>query len=214
MFTGLIQEVGLVVRLLNHGMDAEIEIACPSLRRQIAVGNSVAVDGVCLTANKMTSAGFLAGISNETLKRTTLRNMKGAEKVNLEPALAVGGRLGGHFVQGHVDAVGRLESSKTVGKGWEMDFSYPPELSPFLVEKGSVAVNGISLTIANIPSDIFTVAVIPHTFDSTNLKHMRTGAEVNLEVDILAKYVARILRLERNDSNVTLDYLREHGFDN
>ena len=213
MFTGLIKEVGLLASRRPVGGGLVIQVECPVIRPGISIGDSIAVDGICLTARGISANGFSSDLSRETLNRSTFNHLEPGHHVNLEPALAVGDRLGGHFVQGHVDGLGRLEANKPDGSGWEMTFSAPPELLPYLVEKGSVAVNGISLTVSAMTGNGFRVAIIPHTFENTNLKHLRPGGKVNLEVDILAKYVSRLLRAGDNDNGITVDFLRRHGFD-
>jgi riboflavin synthase len=222
MFTGLIQALGTVEPL----GDDRFGIACTagdpdSILTDLAVGDSVAVDGVCLTVVEILPGGFVAAASPETLGRTTLgENLRGS--VNLEPSLRAGSKLGGHFVTGHVDAIGCLDSVESAGHSWEMRFVAPGEdsfwyqqIAPYLVPKGSIAVNGISLTIANCDrrGRWFQVAVIPHTYESTNLRHLQPGSPVNLEADILGKYVAKFLGNHPGSTgDITPEFLAEHGF--
>ncbi len=205
MFTGLIQALGQIEH--NHG--GKIAINCPEILAKLAIGDSVAVNGVCLTVAEISAQGFVADISPETLSRTNLKN---SAPVNLEMALAVGDRLGGHFVTGHIDCVGTLSESVIAGGSWELSFAAPIELGRYIIAKGSVAVNGISLTVAqcNKSGTWFQVAVIPHTYTSTNLQFLRSGSSVNLEADLLGKYVEKFMG--GNNSEITAGFLTEHGW--
>lgn len=193
----------------------------------LAIGDSVAVDGVCLTVEEILPDGFIATASPETLQRTTLgRRNQAAEYVNLETSLRVGSKIGGHFVTGHVDGIGCLLESVSREKAWEMTFGAPlslPEswqrqVAPYLVPKGSIAVNGISLTVAECDpqGSWFTAAVIPHTYAATNLSELKIGAWVNVESDILGKYVDRLLTHRFAPSETTgaidISFLTEHGY--
>lgn len=217
VFTGIIEEVGTIqeLRFLSEG--AAIAIAARDVLPELKIGDSVAVNGVCLTATRIDAASFVCDISAETLRRSTLRQARPGAKVNLERSMMAGGRLGGHFVQGHVDDVGQLVGKAASGEGFEMTFSFPRALERYLVYKGSIAVNGISLTIYALGKDSFSVSVIPHTFNSTNLIHLTIGDAVNLEVDILGKYFERYIQLglaqsPRPESKITADYLKGQGF--
>jgi len=212
MFTGLIEQIGKIEDIQRTGEGAELEISCPDMLRELTRGCSVAVDGVCLTVKSLTSSGFIADLSSETLERSTLGKASRGTEVNLEPALRADSRLGGHFVQGHVDGAGKLLRRSPAGGGRLMSFTFPPGLAKFLVEKGSVAVNGVSLTIAGLEPESFEVAVIPHTLNSTTLKNLREGDEVNIEVDILGKYVVRALEMREDDSKIDMEFLSKHGF--
>lgn len=212
MFTGLIREIGTVAGISLRSGGAETEISCPKSLPGISVGDSIAVDGVCLTARALTRNGFVADLSQETMLRSTLKKLKRGSRVNLEPALAVGDRLGGHLVQGHIDCIGQTVAKMSIGESWEFSFSYSREIDKYLAEKGSVAVNGISLTIASLSASGFSVAVIPHTFENTNLQYLTVGSEVNLEVDIIAKYVYRMLKPGKSGRGINEDFLRDFGF--
>jgi len=217
VFTGIIEEVGIIQELRFLSQGATVTVGAELSSRGLKIGDSVAVNGVCLTATRLGAGFFVCDISAETLQVSTFRQMKQGNRVNLERSLMVGDRLGGHFVQGHVDGVGRLISKTLSGAGFEVSFEFPRELERYLVYKGSISVNGISLTIASLSSGIFSVAVIPHTFESTNLNQLIIGDLVNLEVDILGKYFERFFQLglkpnERSGSKVTSEYLREQGF--
>lgn len=228
MFTGLIQALGTIEPL---GGD-RFEISCRSEERKVilsdlAIGDSVAVDGVCLTVEEILYQGFVATASDETLNRTTLGNRQNAaSSVNLETSLRVGSKLGGHFVTGHIDAIGSLQESVQTTNSWEMYFSAPTSLSDlwqqhiarYIVSKGSIAVNGVSLTIADCDrkGSWFKVAVIPHSYAETNLSYLQIGSWVNLETDILGKYVEKLIGHEipaiDKLEHISPDFLAEHGY--
>jgi len=196
MFTGIIEELGRVREIEKRGEDARIVIEARTVTEGSSDGDSIAVNGVCLTALDVKSDSFAADVSKETLSRSTLGNLKSGSPVNLERAVTPATRLGGHIVQGHVDARGKFLGSENHGESWTFRFAYPKEIARYLVFKGSVAVEGISLTIANLTDDYFEIAVIPKTFEVTNFSQLKPGDEVNLEVDVIAKYVERILTSE------------------
>ena len=228
MFTGLIQGIATIH---SQGQDC-LRIALVNQSNQViltdlAIGDSVAVDGVCLTVEEIMGNGFLATVSPETLQRSTLgKRTMAADYVNLETSLKVGGKIGGHFVTGHVDGMGCLSQVLSTDRAWEMSFSASPPLvsqwqakiAPYLVSKGSIAINGISLTIADCGDDgsWFKTAVIPHTYRATNLCHLRPGDLVNIESDILGKYVHKLMayRLTSNHpvEEISLSFLTENGY--
>lgn len=233
MFTGLIQGLGTITSLANDLYAIAVEPkAKPIICQDLEIGDSVAVDGICLTVEKILPEGFRATASPETLQRTTLgKSTMKQKKVNLETSLRVGSKIGGHFVSGHVDGVGCLVESVNRQQSWEMTFSFPSELksqwqeyiAPYLVSKASIAVNGISLTIARCDStaktphtsEWFTVAVIPHTYAETNLSLLQVGDWVNLESDILGKYVDRLISYRLGNppqEDISFDFLRENGY--
>lgn len=215
MFTGLIQTIGMIEQRDRD----QLVIHCPDLVAKIAIGDSVAVNGVCLTATYVSDTNFVADVSPETLGRTNLGDRK-LKYVNLEMALAVGDRIGGHFVSGHIDGMGKLSDRTLVGNSWELSFEAIPEVAHYIVFKGSIAINGISLTVSycNDSGTSFRVAVIPHTYDNTTLKDLDLGSSVHLEGDILGKYVEKFLRsgnLAQNSPAPTLvtpEFLTEHGW--
>jgi len=193
MFTGLIQEVGRVEARRPQDKGARIGIQSERLWKELEIGDSICVNGVCLTVVETRQEGFEADMSEESLNRTTLGDLGRGARVNLERALTLSSPLGGHLVLGHVDGVGRIEGIERQGEGSMFEFTYPSELDIYLVEKGSVAVDGISLTISSLQAGRFRVAVIPHTLQGTNLVGLKAGEAVNLETDIIAKYVRRFL---------------------
>lgn len=193
MFTGIIEEVGKLRELRAVEKGARITVSCGKVWKDLAVGDSVCVNGVCLTAVERGQGYFVADVSEESLRRSTLGGLARGAPLNLERALALGSRLGGHIVQGHVDGTGTLKSTRESGEGRVFAFACPRELREFMVEKGSVAVDGISLTISSLAEEEFAVAAIPHTVAATNLGEMKAGERVNLEVDIIAKYVRSYL---------------------
>src|SRR6185437_6714580 len=193
MFTGIIEELGSVRSVEQRGENAHIVIAARLVTEGTNHGDSIAVNGVCLTALDITNDSFAADVSRETLLRSTLGNLTPGTRVNLERSVTPATRLGGHIVQGHVDARGEFVSVEDHGESWTVRIAFPPEIGRYLVFKGSVAVEGISLTIANLGDDYFEVAIIPKTWEVTNLSHLNPGDGVNLEVDVIGKYVERLL---------------------
>ncbi len=217
MFTGIIEETGHVLDLHPREEGAVIKVAAKLVSPSLKIGDSVAVNGVCLTTIHNDAESFTCELSAETFRRTSYKYARQGTKVNVERPIMVGGRLGGHFVQGHVDGVGRLIARVPSGDCVEMTFSFPPELERYLVYKGSIAVDGISLTISSLSKSSFTVAIIPHTVEVTNLKFLGSDHPVNLEVDILGKYVERFFQLGLSKSGNTIskltpEYLRDQGY--
>jgi riboflavin synthase len=193
MFTGIIEELGSVRTIEERGENARIVIDARVVTEGTSHGDSIAVNGVCLTALDIHDDSFAADVSRETLLRSTLGSLKPGAPVNLERAVTPATRLGGHMVQGHVDARGTFVSVENHGESWTVRIGFPPEIARYLVFKGSVAVEGISLTIANLGEDYFEIAIIPKTWEVTNLSHLKPGEGVNLEVDVIGKYVERLL---------------------
>jgi riboflavin synthase len=193
MFTGIVETQGTVYGVETDDAGRTLTVAVPALAAESKVGDSIAVNGVCLTAVDCTADHLRFQVGPETLKRTNLEELVPGDSVNLERALRLSDRLGGHVMQGHVDGVGRVADRQQQGD-WEIVwFSCPTELTRFMVPKGSVAVDGVSLTLVEVTDDGFSVALIPHTLDNTTLGFKPVGAAVNLETDILAKYVERLL---------------------
>ncbi|PKQ38615.1 MAG: riboflavin synthase [Actinobacteria bacterium HGW-Actinobacteria-1] len=195
MFTGLIECEGIITRAERVSGGMRLEVYAPEFGRDMAIGDSIAVDGVCLTVVKFIRGAFLTDVSGETLERTTLGALRQGSKVNLERALRLSDRLGGHIVSGHIDGVGRIELKQQAGKFTVYQIQAPAEVMAYVIEKGSIAVDGISLTVARVGETGFTVAVIPQTEETTTLKEKPNGAPVNLEADMLGKYVKRFVAL-------------------
>jgi riboflavin synthase len=195
MFTGIVEELGEVRDLQVGDEGAALTIAAETVAAGLRAGDSVACNGVCLTVVETDGSSFRCDLSAETLSRTSFGTAHRGSAVNLERPLEAGGRIGGHFVLGHVDGVGRLLESRPSGEGRTLTFAFPRDLERYLVWKGSIAVDGISLTIAELAAESFSVAVIPHTLAVTNLRDLAPGDPVNLEVDILGKYFERFFRL-------------------
>ena len=215
MFTGIIEEVGRIEAVRRVNLGGSLTVGARTVLPEMKAGDSIAVNGVCLTVVSFSATSFSCDLSAETLERTSFGKSHEGQWVNLERPLSVGARLGGHFVQGHVDALGRLAFSSPSGAGVVIGIESPRDLDRYLVPKGSIAVDGISLTIASIEKDFFTVAVIPHTLQNTTLKNLRIGDSVNLEADILGKHVERLLRSGSHsgtNSSWDLQYLKEQGF--
>jgi riboflavin synthase len=197
MFTGIIEELGNVAFFERHSDGARMSVAAKHVTEDSKEGDSIAVNGVCLTALNITAEGFTADLSEETLRCSTLGNLTVGSKVNLERALTLSSRLGGHLVQGHVDGRGIFLAAIQEGDFYTVRIGFPEELARYLIHKGSVAIEGISLTIAELAEDHFDIAIIPKTWEVTNLSTLKTGDAVNLEVDMIAKYVERMLNGER-----------------
>ena len=218
MFTGIIEELGRVRSLERRGEGARLVIEASTVTVDTQEGDSISVNGVCLTAIDVRADSFAADGSRETLQRSTLGRLRAGSPVNLERAVTPSTRLGGHIVQGHVDGRGRFLSAEEHGGSWTLRIGYPKELARYFVFKGSVTVEGISLTIAALADDYFEIAIIPKTWAVTNLSHLRAGDEVNLEADIIAKYVERILTVGRQGeetapaSSITMEKLAELGY--
>jgi riboflavin synthase len=215
MFTGLIEEVGVIQSFQLQGETATIEIQAQKVTAELREGDSIAVNGTCLTVTGSSPKSFLAELSQETLARTNLGRVQPGNRVNLERPLLPTSRLGGHFVQGHVDGIARVTSIHADGRFALYEFRFPSELRHYIVEKGSIAVDGISLTVAKLDKHSFQVAIIPHTLNNTNLPERQVGDSVNLECDILAKYVEALSnRQKESDARppLTLQYLKDQGY--
>ena len=208
MFTGIIEELGEV-----ESIAARLKVRCSTVMTDMTVGASIAVNGVCLTAVDPRPNSFSADLSPETLRLSNLGDLRAGSRVNLERPLSPSGRLSGHIVQGHVDGTGEVLSMESLGEdNWWLRVRVPAELDAFLVYKGSVAIDGISLTIAALEGDVLTTTIIPHTWRHTTLGGYRPGARVNLECDILAKHVEKLLRKLDVKAPLTVEKLRENGY--
>jgi riboflavin synthase len=214
MFTGIIEELGKVTAFEKRGDGAWIKISARIVTENSHEGDSIAVNGVCLTALDIKTDSFAADVSGETLAKSTLGNLSVGSNVNLERAVTPQTRLGGHIVQGHVDARGKFVSAAQSGDFWTVKINFPAEIGQYLVYKGSISVEGISLTIAALADDYFEIALIPKTWQLTNLSTLKSGDAVNLEADVIAKYVERILlyRKEEKAESISMEKLEELGF--
>jgi riboflavin synthase len=213
MFTGIIEELGEVESVLSRSTGARLKVRCSTVMTDMTVGASIAVNGVCLTAVDPRPNSFSADLAPETLRLTNLGDLRPGSRVNLERPLSPAGRLSGHIMQGHIDATGEFLSLEALGDdNWWMRIRVPADLDPFLVYKGSIAIDGISLTIAALEGDVLSATIIPHTWRNTTLGGYRPGARVNLECDILAKHVEKLLRKLDVKSPLTVEKLRENGY--
>lgn len=216
MFTGIIQAVGYVEAIEPRGGDVRLRVAAGRLALDDArLGDSIAVNGVCLTAVELGGGGFAADVSGETLSRTTLGALSRGAAVNLETALLPTTRLGGHLVSGHVDGIGRLVESRDDARSRRLEFEVPATLSRYIAEKGSITVDGVSLTVNAVQGTRFFANIVPHTAASTTLGALRTGDAVNIEVDIIARYLERLLMGEapaQGEGRITREFLARHGF--
>jgi riboflavin synthase len=209
MFTGLIEEVGHVASVVRRGRVADLSIQARKVLDGLAAGDSIAVSGACLTVTAFSETAFIAQAVEETLGRTTIGSLMQGDPVNLERALRLGDRLGGHIVQGHVDGVGRIVSVAGTGDNALISVAVDSGIERYIVEKGSVTVDGISLTVTFAKEGMFGVSVIPHTLGATTLERARAGDRVNIETDILAKYIEKLMR---GGGALTLETLGEMGF--
>jgi riboflavin synthase len=214
MFTGIIEELGIVNKIKLSADSAELSIKAQKVLEETKIGDSIAVNGVCLTVVRLDGQKFTVDVMAETLAKTSLAQLAPGSKVNLERALQLSSRLGGHIVSGHVDDVGTIRRISTAGIAALYEISISPALTGFLIPKGSIAIDGISLTIVQAGKDFFSVSLIPHTFAQTTLGLKKVGELVNLETDIIGKYVANLLNNSTKpaSTNVSLSFLAEHGF--
>ncbi len=201
MFTGLIQEVGTIESITQNAEGKEFVIRAPGLISEIAIDDSVATNGVCLTATKISGESFRVQAIHVTLEKSSLGHLKVGSKVNLELSLRPMDRLGGHMVQGHVNALGKIKKIEKIGNNWEIEVSIPTELRKYMISEGSIALDGISLTIARLTDSSLTVAIIPHTLEKTSLSSKKVGDVLNLEVDMVAKYIENFLRFGKDKQN-------------
>ncbi len=219
MFTGIIEEIGTIQQIKKGQHSAILTIQASKVLEQTKVGDSIAVNGICLTVTALSEGYFLADVMHETLNRSSLAQMKRGSRVNLERAMAADGRFGGHIVAGHVDGVGRIVRKSRDDTAVWYTIEAEPAVLRYIVEKGSVTVDGISLTVAQVWTDCFSVSVIPHTQQQTILKERTTGDFVNLETDIIGKYVEKLMqpvakreKSQEKQSNITKEFLMKYGF--
>jgi len=213
MFTGIVEHVGRLESLTTDGSGGRLRIHAGPWAESLSVAGSIAVNGCCLTAVEVSRGAFAADLSPETLARTTFGQIKAGTRVNLERPLAAGKELGGHFVQGHVDGVGKISRLERQGENWWLEIRVPPELERYIAMKGSIAIDGISLTVAALNGALTSAAIIPFTYANTNLQSLSVGDSVNIETDVLAKYLETLLqKREKSSSNLTIARLAEEGF--
>ena len=214
MFTGIVEETGIIKSFNSLSNGAKLVIECKKILSDINIGDSICVNGVCQTVTEYNESSFTVMLSDETLNITNFSSAKQGDYVNLERALTLNTRLGGHIVSGHIDCTGKLVSVEKISDFYNLKFEIPLNMTKYVIYKGSVTINGISLTVAEINDNIFTVAIIPHTYKNTVLKYLKQGESVNIETDILAKYVEKLLGLNDNGTknNISMEFLKENGF--
>jgi riboflavin synthase len=213
MFTGIIQAMGQIAGMESRGGDVRLKVMAPGLDfSACALGDSIAVNGVCLTAVELGKDYFVADCSRETLQVTTLGKLKNSDPVNLEKALCLGQPLGGHLVSGHVDGVGQLLSQHEDARSVRLEFRMPRELARYVAKKGSICVNGVSLTVNDVRGNDFEVNIVPHTLKATTLGRIRPGDPVNLEVDLVARYLERLVSPDGDSGSLDMNKLRDAGF--
>ena len=211
MFTGIVKAKGSVGAIEKRGGDVRMTVVAADLPwSEYAVGDSISVNGVCLTAVRLLDSGFDTDVSVETLDVTTLKQLAVGDAVNLEPALRVGDALGGHLVSGHVDGIGKVIARGDDARSIRMTFEVPDELSRYIAKKGSICVDGVSLTINEVSGNTFGLNIIPHTAEATTMGAYKVGTAVNIEVDLLARYIERMLGSEAG--GLSMEFLREHGY--
>ena len=210
MFTGIIEEIGKVLKFERHENNAVLTVECKKILDGIKIGDSISVNGVCQTVVKFDNTSFSAELSKQTLDVTNFSSLKTGEFVNLERALMPSSRMGGHIVQGHVDKTAELLKIEKLDEFYNMYFE--TDETRLIVPKGSIAVDGISLTVADVNDTCFEIAVIPHTYQNTNLQYLKIGDTVNVETDILGRYVEKFLSPNDNKSNITMEFLAENGY--
>ena len=215
MFTGIVEEMGVIKSIRKGASSAVLEIQAQVVLEDVHIGDSIAVNGVCLTATSFTPTTFTADVMHETLNRSSLANLRPGSRVNLERAMAANGRFGGHIVAGHVDGVGTVLQTRKDDNAIWYTIGASPEVLRYVVEKGSITIDGISLTVAKVTDADFSISAIPHTVAVTVLQDRKPGDTVNLETDIIGKYVEKLLRPEpetQPQSGITLEFLAENGF--
>jgi riboflavin synthase len=214
MFTGIVEEVGRVTHIEQHGENRRITVSASEVPKELKPGDSVAVSGVCLTALNIKPDSFCADLAPETWARTSFSRTNEGALVNLELPMKADGRFGGHIVQGHVDGVGKLIALDRIAasENWWLRIELPPEVEKYIVYKGSISIEGISLTVAQLEGRICTVAIIPHTVEMTNLSSLKPGDPINLEADLIAKYVEKMMGKQAGESSLTVEELVRQGF--
>lgn len=212
MFTGIIEEIGKVSEFIKFGSGAQIKVECSKVLNDTQIGDSISINGCCQTVTGIGNNYFTADVSNETLNVTNFNEVKIGSSVNLERALTPTTRMGGHIVQGHVDCTGSFILYEKHSDFYTLMFQIPEEMSRYVVKKGSIAINGVSLTVADVKGQIISVAVIPHTYKNTTLSMLRSNEIVNIETDILGRYIEKFLSSNNNNSRLDENFLKENGF--
>ena len=219
MFTGIIEEVGTLLATRKASKSESLTIEAPYVLQDAKVGDSIAVNGICLTATSISGNTFTADVMAETMRRTSLGTLHTGSKVNLERAMAAGGRFGGHIVSGHIDGTGAIANMEREENAVWVTVETTPQIMKYIIEKGSIAIDGISLTVAKVTAQDFSVSIIPHTAAQTTLSQRKVGDIVNLENDVIGKYVEKLLRpaeaptkAETKDTSITMDFLEKYGF--
>lgn len=218
MFTGIIEESGIIKQIMLHGNSGQISIRAKKVLEGTKIGDSIAVNGICLTVTSLQPDGFTADVMAETIRRSSLGGCNAGDAVNLERAMASDGRFGGHIVSGHIDGTGTISSYRKEENAVWVEIETTPEIMSLIVEKGSICIDGISLTVACVGNTGFGVSVIPHTGEETTLLKKKQGSLVNLENDIIGKYVRKLMGLESEEKNdtqssgITMEFLEEYGF--
>ncbi len=214
MFTGIIEEIGKIQKTQPIAGGISVKIEAKKILKDISVNDSICVDGVCLTATKTDDSGFWVDAVGATLEKSTFAEIKPSASVNLERSLRLNDRLGGHIVQGHVNGVGTISEIQKLGENYLLKISIPEELEKYLIKEGSIAINGISLTIAEVIKNQTAISIIPHTWQNTTLQHKNVNDKVNIEIDILAKYVEKLLSKNNSSNKVDIseNWLKELGY--
>ncbi len=212
MFTGIIKAIGKIQKIEPQGGDLRLTIVSEDLPwEEFAIGESISINGVCLTAVEFLRNGFVADVSVETTRVTALANLAPGSNVNLEPSVSLGERLGGHLVSGHIDCVGQIKARETDARSVRLIVGIPAGYSRYIARKGSICIDGVSLTVNEVSDDTFGVNIIPHTAEVTIIGDYRSGTEVNIEVDLLARYVERLFD-KGDESTITREFLKAHGY--
>jgi riboflavin synthase len=212
MFTGLIEESGTIENISKFGDGLRFKIKAGKVLEDTKVDDSISINGVCLTVVEKSKNYFTVEAVEETLKKTTLGNLKVGEKINLERSIKLSDRLGGHLVQGHVDGIGKIVGRKKLKSSVILNIEIPSQLAKYMIDRGSIAIDGISLTIVKTENNLMTLSIIPHTLELTTLSWKKEGDTVNIEVDLIAKYVEKLLDGESKENKITIEWLKKRGY--
>ena len=212
MFTGIIEEIGTVKSISKGAKESTLCISCKKVLEDVKIGDSIAVNGICLTVVTFSDRSFTCDVMNETFSRSSLMKLGNKSPVNLERAMSAGGRFGGHMVSGHIDGTGKIASIKNDGNAVWFEITAPVGILEGIVEKGSIAIDGISLTVAKMSASSFSVSIIPHTLKETVLGARKVGDEVNLETDIIGKYIKKFCEINKDNGSITKEFLLQNGF--